>query len=108
MRPDGCSGLPHLSTLPRPAIPGSEGEEMSYFLSINRCPRHGYMSVSIDQADLKGSGCGTRVTPDKCCGQWNLVRKWELPAWMWEQLADEAIEAAKAVKPKKPRKGASR
>jgi hypothetical protein len=63
-------------------------------LAINRCPVHrDYMSISID--DENG---GTRVTPDKCCGQWRTIRDWSLPAYLWESLIKEARGALRVAK----------
>ncbi len=42
------------------------------FLAINRCPEHeAFWSISVDDE----GGSGTRITPSKCCGRWNVVRK---------------------------------
>lgn len=51
-------------------------------LSINRCPRHPeFWSVSID--DENG---GVRLTPGKCCGQWNTVKEWPLTEAAWNEI----------------------
>jgi hypothetical protein len=40
-------------------------------LEILTCRAHGFFAVTIDNS---------RVTPDKCCGSWNVVRSWNVPA----------------------------
>jgi len=57
-------------------------------LSINRCPTHGFISVSID--DEAG---GTRITPGKCCGRWDVVKSWDLSVDDWLELARNAEKA---------------
>lgn len=52
---------------------------MGYRLSVNRCP-HGTYSVALDRRDPDGGGTGTRLTPGKCCGRWDLVREWPMDA----------------------------
>lgn len=59
-------------------------------LAINRCPTHGYWMVAIER---KGYG-GTRITPSKCCGSWEVVKTWELSVRDWEELANLAQQAA--------------
>lgn len=55
-------------------------------LAINRCPRHrNFWAITLDVA-----GGGRRVTPSKCCGQWDVVHEWPLTATEWRQLAEEA------------------
>lgn len=58
-------------------------------LSIDRCPLHGYWAVCVD--DENG---GIRVTPSKCCGQWDRQKAWDLSADDWRKLAKLATEAA--------------
>lgn len=55
-----------------------------------RCPEHGFAAISIDDE----TGCGTRVTPDKCCGSWRNVKDWALDASDWRELAELAEAAA--------------
>lgn len=47
-------------------------------LSIDRCPRHqDFWAVSINELEGDG-GSGDRLTPSKCCGQWQSVRQWDM------------------------------
>jgi hypothetical protein len=55
-------------------------------LSINQCPDHGFWSVSIDS----DNGGGTRITPGKCCGRWQVVKSWKLGYDDWHELINEA------------------
>jgi hypothetical protein len=65
--------------------------EENYFLTINRCPSHGgYWSVGIDLICTDNTGIGTRLTPSKCCGAWDTVRKWKLSSEDWDQIIKEA------------------
>lgn len=61
-------------------------------LVINKCPTHGYWSVSID--DEHG---GTRVTRSKCCGRWDTVKEFTLSQSDWQELAMLAEQAAEDV-----------
>lgn len=56
----------------------------NYFLSIDKCPAHGFYAISLDD----DSG-GHRLTPSKCCGRWERVKAWKMDA---KQLRDIAIE----------------
>jgi hypothetical protein len=72
----------------------SAGRGAPMKLCINRCPRHGeFYSISFDDED----GCGTRVTPSKCCGQWKTIASWKLSARDWREIADLALVAAEDV-----------
>lgn len=56
------------------------------FLVINQCPTHSnYWSVSIDD-DVIG---GTRITPTKCCGQWDTIQRWPITDHMKETILEE-------------------
>jgi hypothetical protein len=46
---------------------------MKYFLAYNRCPLHGFESISLDNDDG-----GTRLTRGKCCGRWDVVIKFPM------------------------------
>lgn len=52
------------------------------YLAVNRCPKHGVYSVSLD--DDNG---GMRITPTKCCGTWTVCQRWPLT----EELAQDVI-----------------
>lgn len=58
-------------------------------LTINRCPAHGWWSISVDD-----DGGGVRVTPSKCCGRWDEVKTFPLTGLQWQELARLAEEAA--------------
>lgn len=66
-------------------------DDKRWRLAINRCPEHGFHSVSIDE----GSG-GSRVTPSKCCGRWVVVSAWALSAREWDEIRNLAEQAALA------------
>jgi hypothetical protein len=54
-------------------------------LAINRCPSHGYWSVSLDS-----EGHGLRLTPGKCCGRWDTVKAWNVdPQKLIEDIEGE-------------------
>lgn len=55
------------------------------YLGIYRCP-HGCMAICVDPID--GSSGGTRLTPGKCCGRWDLVKQWRVDA----ESTTEAIQ----------------
>lgn len=58
-------------------------------LEIQRCPVHpAFMSVAV-QFD----GHGTRLTPSKCCGQWTIVKSWNLDEDDWRAVIVEAERA---------------
>lgn len=57
-------------------------------LTINRCP-HGTYAISVDD-----DGGGTRVTPSKCCGRWDVIKEWDLT----DSMADEIIEQMHVAK----------
>jgi hypothetical protein len=62
-------------------------------ITISACPRHPKtMAVTFDTA----TG-GMRVTGDKCCGQWNVVRKWPLTADRIADIRACLVEATKAL-----------
>ncbi len=61
-------------------------------LAINRCPTHGFWSISVDTATT-----GVRLTPSKCCGRWDTVHAWTLSAWEWRRVGEQARIAAEAV-----------
>jgi len=65
---------------------------MSIYLSIDRCARHNFYAISIDDEDS-----GRRVTPSKCCGSWSTVKQWRLSERDWRELAEEASKAAESV-----------
>lgn len=68
-------------------------------LCINKCPQHGYMSVSIDEVEPDGrGGIGSRLTPSKCCGRWDVVKSWKLSAHDWEEIIKEARSALRLAK----------
>jgi hypothetical protein len=60
-------------------------------LQICQCPEHGCFAVSIDDTL---AGCGTRVTPKKCCGHWRTLAAFKLSPREWSELAVQANTAA--------------
>jgi len=61
------------------------------YLSIDRCPRHSFMAVSIND----GNG-GSRLTAGKCCGSWSSIKSWSLTA----KGIDEIVKELKSYKKK--------
>lgn len=55
------------------------------YLAINRCPIHGFLSVSVDDEST-----GVRITPGKCCGRWEIIKQWPI-----SQVDVEEIDIAK-------------
>jgi hypothetical protein len=65
-------------------------------LQICKCPIHkDFWSVSIDDTD---SGHGTRITPSKCCGQWRVIKAWNMDRKYLEEAANVMLEAAESAK----------
>mgnify|MGYP001065312806 CR=1 FL=1 len=60
------------------------------YLAICKCPAHNFYAVTIDDEN----GCGTRVTPSKCCGRWDTVKRWPIT----ESMADSLLEEVAAAK----------
>ena len=46
---------------------------MSKYIAINKCPKHGYYMISVE--DDNG---GFRLTGSKCCGSWKTVQRWKV------------------------------
>lgn len=61
------------------------------YLAINRCPKHDFYAISIDDA---ASGTGIRLTPSKCCGRWETVHRWPLDMRMAREIETELAEVA--------------
>lgn len=64
------------------------------YLTIGRCPVHRqFWDISLDTLRVEGGewlGGGHRLTPSKCCGQWETVRQWKVdPAELLEQVVTE-------------------
>ena len=63
---------------------------MSTYLAISRCPTHReFWAVMVEDED----GRGTRVTPSKCCGRWETVKRWKLDERMANEIIDEVSSA---------------
>ena len=64
-------------------------------LGVNYCATHDTYSVSVDGVIAgEPDGSGALITPDRCCGGWEVVQAWDIS----EFLADEAIEQFAAAK----------
>jgi hypothetical protein len=49
------------------------------YLTINRCPVHGFMAISIECGHHDAPQWkGRRLTPGKCCGRWDRERRWQV------------------------------
>ncbi len=54
-------------------------------LEVLKCSKHGFLCVAVNDR---------RVTPGKCCGQWDLsIRKWKIDGRTF------AADVRKAFKP---------
>lgn len=63
------------------------------FITIDRCPRHrDFWAVCIGDGHY-----GVRLTPSKCCGRWDEVRKWSLSERQLRDAAEEFIAAADSL-----------
>ena len=67
------------------------------YLTITRCPLHGYYAVIIDSPN----GGGTRLTPSKCCGRWADLKKFRMSARDWREMARLAREMAQIAEVRK-------
>jgi hypothetical protein len=65
---------------------------MNYYLSIDECPRHGFMAVSIGNKDT-----GTRLTPSKCCGSWETVHSWKVTSQDIDSMVEELLAAKEQI-----------
>ena len=62
-------------------------------LSINRCPHHGFWSISVDCPEQSS---GLRLTHGKCCGSWAALKAWEVnPADLAAEILKFAEESAR-------------
>ncbi len=60
------------------------------YLGIYECPIHHYVSICVDPLSDHG---GTRLTPSKCCGRWELKKRWKVDAKQAaEAILDEVRE----------------
>lgn len=46
------------------------------WLALLECKRHGFKAISIEDKD----GHGYRITPGKCCGSWQTMKRWKVTA----------------------------
>lgn len=63
------------------------------FLSLAQCPQHGVQMISLDDEE----GCGTRITPGKCCGQWLTAKKWPMSVDDLREAAELFSSAAEEL-----------
>jgi hypothetical protein len=59
-------------------------------ISLDKCP-HGMFAISLNDED---KGFGTRLTPNKCCGRWEMVVTWKLTGDQLREIANEFSCAA--------------
>lgn len=57
----------------REALEACRRREAVTYLAINQCPTHGYWAITVE-----GDETGERITPSKCCGRWDTVKRWPL------------------------------
>lgn len=61
-------------------------DRIPVFLSIDRCPIHrNFWSISVEYPD----GTGRRLTPSKCCGQWEIQWKFRIDNRLTEEILNE-------------------
>ena len=53
------------------------------YLTIDKCP-HGTYSVSLMDDDG-----GVRLTPSKCCGRWDEIKRWSMTPKQLREMANE-------------------
>jgi len=59
------------------------------WLGIWECPIHSQPAICVDPIGVEMAG--QRLTPGKCCGRWDLVRRWRVSASrLIEQITEEA------------------
>ena len=46
---------------------------MAKFLEVVRCSKHGTKAITFQDLDSSEIGGGFRLTPDKCCGTWDVT-----------------------------------
>lgn len=70
---------------------------MKLMLSFNRCPSHGYESISVDAIEKDGSGSGLRLTDGKCCGRFDTVRSFPVTVATLKDALEFAERCVPAV-----------
>lgn len=75
-----------LSYLPertlRQALEACRRREAVTYLAINQCPTHGYWAITVED-----NVSGERITPSKCCGRWDTVKRWPIDRCHMKALA---------------------
>lgn len=67
---------------------------MSQYIAINRCPEHkDFWCICIEDEE----GSGTRIVGGKCCGRWNLVKRWPLTERTIESILEEMTAAKEGL-----------
>jgi len=54
------------------------------YLTINRCPVHDFYAVMLED----GTGVERRLTPSKCCGRWEAVKRWPINDKALQEIAN--------------------
>ena len=54
-------------------------------LSLDKCP-HGMFAIALNDEDKK---IGTRITSNKCCGRWNMMKTWKLTGKQLREITNE-------------------
>lgn len=63
------------------------------------CPAHDFHSLCVDDtADIGG----TRVLGGKCCGRWELVKRWPVRSKDVDELINTLVEERDAFNRRKP------
>jgi hypothetical protein len=55
-----------------------------YNLSVLLCKRHGVYAVALDDTKY---GLSIRLTPQKCCGSWDVIAVWEFSSDRLQEIA---------------------
>jgi hypothetical protein len=66
-------------------------------IAINRCHNH----PSCLMIDVTNEHGGTRITPTKCCGHWDLIKTWRTDQITLESLAELLKDSGYCVYKKK-------
>lgn len=75
---------------------------MSKFIAIMRCPKHpNFWALNIEEPD----GCGTRITPGKCCGSWTTLHRWPIGRVDFNEIETAWLEAQEAPSPATAKQG---
>ena len=67
-------------------------ETETVFAALYKCPTHGFTALALENGDG-----GTRFTRGKCCGRWEVAKRWPLTLSDLRELSRLADEYAEAL-----------